>query len=117
MSETTPEQDKEQDKEPTPAAPERRSWVRRYLAVPTLVVIGLLVYLSFFGENSISRRVAYQQVIDSLTQCLHREQDSLEYYRDLNRRLSTDPELMEQVVREQYNMNRPNEDVYVIEKK
>lgn len=116
MSETTPEQDKEQEKTAAPAAP-RRSWVRRYLAVPTLVVIGLLVYLSFFGENSISRRVAYQHVIDSLTVCLNREQDSLEYYRDLNQRLSTDPELMEQVVREQYNMNRPNEDVYVIEKK
>ncbi len=116
MSETTPEQDKEQEKAPAAAAPPRRSWVRRYLAVPTLVVIGLLVYLSFFGENSISRRVAYQHVIDSLSQCLAREQDSLEYYRDLNQRLSTDPELMEQVVREQYNMNRPNEDVYVIEK-
>ena len=51
----------------------------------------------------------------SLTECLAVQRDSLEYYRDLNRRLSTDPELMEQVVREQYNMNRPNEDVFIIE--
>ncbi len=92
-----------------------RTWLRRYMAVPTLVGIGLVVYLIFFGENSISRRVVYQRAIDSLTECLAVQRDSLEYYRDLNRRLSTDPELMEQVVREQYNMNRPNEDVFIIE--
>ncbi len=70
-----------------------RTWLRRYMAVPTLVGIGLVVYLIFFGENSISRRVVYQRAIDSLTECLAVQRDSLEYYRDLNRRLSTDPEL------------------------
>jgi len=35
------------------------------------------------------------------------------YYRDLNRRLASDPALMEQVVREQYGMKRASEDVYV----
>lgn len=84
------------------------------MAVPTLVGIGLVVYLAFFSENSITQRMAYQQVIDSLSECLRLQQDSLEYYRDLNRRISTDPELMEQVVREQYNMNRRHEEVFII---
>lgn len=75
----------------------------------------MVVYLTFFSENSISQRIAYQKVIDSLKIDLARQEDSLRYYRSLNERLSSDPELMEQVVREQYNMNRPHEDVYVIE--
>ncbi len=35
------------------------------------------------------------------------------YYRELNRRLASDPVLMEQVVREQYGMKKAGEDVYV----
>lgn len=94
--------------------PRKKSWLHRYMAIPTVIGLGLIAYMAFFGENSISRRLAYQHVIDSLSECLRVQQDSLAYYRELNRRLSTDPELMEQVVREQYNMNRPNEDVYII---
>lgn len=93
----------------------KKSWLRRYAAIPTLVCVALAVYIIFFGENSINQRIAYQHSIDSLTECLRLQQDSLEYYRDLNRRITTDPELMEQVVREQYNMNRPHEDVFLID--
>ncbi|MDE7388341.1 MAG: hypothetical protein K2M97_03700, partial [Muribaculaceae bacterium] len=86
-----------------------------YMAWPTLVAVAVIVYIAFFGEKSVTQRVAYQRVIDSLEVCLSRQLDSLEYYRDLNHRLTTDPALMEQVVREQYNMKRQNEDVYVVE--
>ncbi|MDO4320785.1 MAG: hypothetical protein Q4C34_09450 [Bacteroidales bacterium] len=96
-------------------ARQKKSWIRRYLAIPTVVGLGLIIYMAFWGENSVQKRIAYQQVIDSLSECLRVQQDSLAYYRDLNRRISTDPALMEQVVREQYNMNRPHEDVFVIE--
>lgn len=88
-------------------------WMRRYLRIPALLFIALLCYLTFFGEYSAQLKAEYQHQLDSLQQCLDREQDSLQYYRELNRRLSCDPELMEQVVREQYHMNRPGEDVFV----
>ena len=91
----------------------KSSWLSRYVAIPTVIGLALIVYLVFFSEMSVTRRVGYQKIIDSLEVCLKAQQDSLEYYRDLNRRLSTDPALMEQVVREQYNMKRDNEDVYV----
>lgn len=91
----------------------QKTWLSRYVAIPTVIGVGLIVYFTFFSEMSISRRIAYQHVIDSLEICLKAQQDSLEYYRDLNQRLTTDPLLMEQVVREQYNMKRQNEDVYV----
>lgn len=99
----------------TNAAPPRKSWIRRYLAIPTVVALALVGYILFFGDQSFRQRVAYQHTIDSLQVCLAQQRDSLEYYRALNRRLSTDRELMEQVVREQYNMKRANEDVYVVE--
>ena len=93
----------------------KTSWLRRYVALSTVLGLALIAYIVFFGEKSVTQRIEYQRTIDSLEVCLRAQQDSLEYYRDLNRRLSTDPALMEQVVREQYNMNRPNEDVYVFE--
>ena len=37
----------------------------------------------------------------------------MNYYRSLNQRLDTDPQTLERIVREQYHMQRPNEDVYV----
>lgn len=90
-------------------------WLRRFMALPTIAAVAVVVYIIFFGEKSVSERIAYQRVIDSLEICLRQQQDSLLYYRDLNRRLHTDPALMEQVVREQYNMKRQNEDIYVVE--
>ena len=93
----------------------KKSWVRRYLAIPTVIGLAVTVYVCVFGEKSVVQRFAYQRMIDSLEICLKSQRDSLAYYKDLNRRLSTDPELMEQVVREQYNMKRPHEDVYVVE--
>lgn len=94
----------------------RKPWVARYLTWPTLLCLGVVIYLLFVGENSVNRRIVYEQQIDSLTRCVAELEDSLRFYHDLNRRLSTDPTLMEQVVREQYNMKRPNEDVFVVER-
>lgn len=101
-------------KDPETPAPAHKSWLRRYVSIPAVIVICVIVYLTFFGDNSIVQRLEYEHSIDSISALLAAEEDSLQYYRDLNNRLSTDPELMEQVVREQYNMNRPNEDVFLI---
>ncbi len=92
-----------------------RAWMKRYMSVSTLIVIGVLVYIVFFGDSSVARRVEYQQQIDSLRAEVELVQDSVNYYRELNRRLSSDPEAMERVVREQYNMKREGEDVFVME--
>lgn len=72
-----------------------------------------LAFLLFFNENSMMRSIDLDRTIDSLRTEIRVNQDSLEYYKALNNRLSTSPEEMERVAREQYNMNRPDEDVYV----
>lgn len=57
--------------------------------------------------------IEHQRTIDSLRCDLEANRDTMLYYRELNRRLASDPTLMEQVVREQYGMKKASEDVYV----
>ena len=88
-------------------------WGRRYISFTLLIVVAYLALLLFFNENSMMRSIDLDRTIDSLRTEIRVNQDSLEYYKALNNRLSTSPEEMERVAREQYNMNRPDEDVYV----
>ena len=88
-------------------------WGRRYISFTLLIVVAYLASLLFFNENSMMRSIDLDRTIDSLRTEIRVNQDSLEYYKALNNRLSTSPEEMERVAREQYNMNRPDEDVYV----
>lgn len=88
-------------------------WGRRYISFTLLIVVAYLTFLLFFNENSMMRSIDLDRTIDSLRTEIRVNQDSLEYYKALNNRLSTSPEEMERVAREQYNMNRPDEDVYV----
>lgn len=90
------------------------SWGRRYLSVWTVLLVGVILYLLFFQENSSSRIYAYQQTIDSLNAEIKMNRDTMLYYHELNRRLDNrDPEIIERVVREHFNMNTPDEEVYL----
>lgn len=91
------------------------SWCRRYISVMNVLVIGFICYTLFFQGNSMFRYMEYSHTIDSLRTEIKQATDTMEYYKLMNQLLSTDPELMERVVREQYNMVRENEDVYVFE--
>ena len=57
----------------------------------------------------------YNDRIVSLKEEIKQNTDTMQYYRELNDRLNTDKETMERIVREQYHMQRANEDVYVFE--
>ncbi len=91
------------------------AWCKRYISVSALVIAGALVYVLFFNDNSILNHYQYEGEIDRLKAEIKVNRDSLEYYRAMNSRLDTDREAMEQIVREQYHMQRPNEDVYIVE--
>ncbi|MBJ2166562.1 MAG: septum formation initiator family protein [Muribaculaceae bacterium] len=98
-----------------PASRKATAWMQRYMSLPTVAVLAILVYIVFFGESSVTQRIEYQRQIDSLSAEVAVVQDSVDYYRELNRRLASEPEAMERVVREQYNMKREHEDVFVLE--
>jgi len=51
---------------------------------------------------------------ENLRQEIEQESDSLEYYRQLNQKLTSDPVTVEKEAREQYHMQRPHEDIYII---
>lgn len=90
-------------------------WCRRYLSVSLLVVVGVLVYILVFSDNNVSETYTYERKIDSLKAGIKQAEDSLVYYQNLKERLHTDPVTMEQVVRENYHMQRPDEDVFVVQ--
>lgn len=89
-------------------------WCRRYITFPLIVIVGYVVFLVFFNENSYSRSAELQTEIDALEAEIKENNDTMEYYRRLNASLNTDPETLERIVREHYHMQRVNEDVYVI---
>lgn len=91
------------------------SWCKRYLSLWTLLCFGIVTTVVCYGDHSVFQSIDQDQVLDSLRLELQAVNDSTEYYRVLNSRLTTDPELVEQVVREQYGMKRTNEDVYTFE--
>ena len=74
----------------------------------------MLIYIMFFTDNSVPETYVYDREIERLRLEIQAANDTLQYYRSLNRNLSTDAGTTEMVVREQYHMQRPNEDVYVI---
>lgn len=88
-------------------------WFRRYFSLINIGVIAIVIYMIFFSDTSVLNKIEYQRIIDSLRYEVQVNRDSMLYYKQLNSRLSTDPEIMEQVVRERHNMKRPDEDVFI----
>ena len=92
-------------------------WFRRYFSLISIGVIGVIVYMIFFSDTSVVNKIEYQRIIDSLRTEVELNRDSMLYYKHLNSLITTDPEVMERVVREQHNMKRPDEAVFVFTKK
>ncbi len=67
----------------------------------------------FFNENSLVHTIDQEQRISELKAQIEDATDTLEYYRDLNNSLRHDRETMERIVREQHDMQHPDEDVYI----
>ena len=90
-------------------------WSRRYIRISFVLTVGVLAYVMLFSDNSVIDNYEYQIEIDNLRSEIKECPDSIMYYENLNRRLRTDPATMERIVREQYHMQRLNEDIYLVE--
>lgn len=91
----------------------RKTWLRRYFSVTSMIVLCFMAYLFFFSDTSVLKRYSLQKSIDSLEAQVKTTSDSVEKYRRMNADLRNDTAAIEQVVRERHNMTRPNEDVYI----
>lgn len=88
-------------------------WCRRYFSIVTLIVVAAIGYMLLSKDKFVHSYMRNAATIDSLRAEIKNARDSVRLYTELNKHLSSDPELMEKVVRENYNMNRDGEDVYV----
>lgn len=89
-------------------------WCSKYLSIPAILIIGLIIYILFIQEYSVSTIYKNDLTIDSLKQAIEAQKDSFKFYEDKNRRLDDrDPEIIERIVREQHDMSLPTEEVFV----
>lgn len=90
-------------------------WVRRKAHLPVIIVLGILILLLFFNEDvSLTKSRQYDEEIASLKRAIKLCEDSTAYYNAKYEELSTGVEDLERLARENYHMQRPTEDVYII---
>jgi len=71
--------------------------------------------LLFINEDtSLSKNIEFQQRISEIKKEIRLCNDSAEYYKDKRESLLDGSAELEYVAREQYHMQRPTEDVYLI---
>jgi len=90
-------------------------WLKRYVSLSLLAVIGFIVFVLFFNDNSVTKSYDYAAEIRGLKMQIAQYEDTLRHYQELNRRLDSDPQELERIVREHYHMQRPSEDVYIFD--
>ncbi|MDE6557189.1 MAG: septum formation initiator family protein [Duncaniella sp.] len=94
---------------------EFHEWSKRYISLTLVASLGVAAVVLFFNENSLVKSVEQERQIEELNARISEATDTLIYYRQLNRQLDRDRETMERIVREEHHMQRPDEDVYIIE--
>lgn len=91
------------------------AWCKRYFSLTLLFSVLIIGWLFFLNDNSLQRTAEQERTIDRLEAAIADATDTLEYYRELNHSLETDKETLEKIVREEYHMQQPDEDVYIYE--
>lgn len=90
-------------------------WVRRRSHLAVIAIGALVIALLFLNEDaSWESNMKYQEEIKALNEEIKACHDSAEYYRTQRERLLTGNEELEQIAREEYRMQKPTEDVFVI---
>lgn len=92
-----------------------KEWFKRYFSVSAVVALAFMAFVLFFNDNSVSKSYEYASEIRRLEERISQYEDTLRLYQQLNRRLDSDPQELERIVREQYHMQRPSEDVYIFD--
>ena len=92
-------------------------WVRRRSHIALILILGLVVLLLFFIEDtSYKLNMEYQAQINELQKEIKECEDSAAYYRARRQALVTGTEDLEHIAREEYHMQKNSEDVYILKK-
>lgn len=93
------------------------NWKRAIYSFYFLSGISFVVWMIFFDSNDLIQQWKLRDKVKTL------EREKVYYTRMIvelrqsKKALFSDPALLERMAREQYLMKKPNEDVYIIEKK
>ena len=87
-----------------------------HIPVPLLLIGGIVIALLLLNDDvSISRNYSYMQEITGLRHEIQVNRDSAAYYRAKRRELTSSPDMLEHIAREQYQMQKPDEEVYLLQ--
>lgn len=89
--------------------------MRRRSNITLILVGGVMVLLLFLNEDaSLKLNMQYQEQINSLRRQIRECEDSAQWYSARRQALFIGTEDLEHVVREEYHMQKPTEDVFLI---
>jgi hypothetical protein len=74
----------------------------------------IILVLSLNEETSVTRNYQYMREIQELTKEIKINEDSAQYYHDKREALLNGNADLEHIAREHYHMQRPTEDVYIV---
>lgn len=90
-------------------------WVRRKSHLPVIIIGGFIIALLVLNEEtSVKLNMEYQNQINDLQRKIKLNEDSAEYYRQRRMAIENGEDDLEEVAREQFHMQRPSEDVYLL---
>lgn len=90
-------------------------WVQRRSHLPIIVIGTVVVLLLYFNEDtSLSLNMEYERQISELKTQIRQNKDSAEYYRRHRKAIEAGDADLEYMAREQFRMQRPSEDVFLL---
>lgn len=90
-------------------------WVRRRSHLPLIAICTLVVVVLVLNEDtSVTLNMQYDREINALTMEIQQCRDSAAFYRSRREALVHGHGNLEQIAREQFHMQRPTEDVYIL---
>lgn len=93
-----------------------RIWFSQHVPVPLLLIgTAIVVVLCLNDDVSPSRNYSYLQEIATLKKEIQLNKDSADYYRKRCGELTSTPEDLEHLAREQYMMQKTDEEVYILQ--
>lgn len=93
-----------------------RLWFTNHVPVPLLLIGTIVIVLLCLNDDvSISRNYSYMQEIATLKHEIQVNRDSADYYRAKRQQLTSSPDVLEHIAREQYQMQKPDEEVYLLQ--
>lgn len=93
----------------------KKKWMRGLKYIITLMIFGVIII--FLDENNLIKRFNNARTIDEMQDDIEQCKNNFKSNTMKLHMLQTNPHYIEKIAREKYLMKKPNEDVYVFEKR